>query len=80
MQRTNIKDSQYNHIFRYLVNITCDRIKFDNLPEEIDDAFLRYQLLLYGKVLFLNTRTLTMYFGIQELEYIMSIILTRNFL
>ena len=52
MQRTNIKDSQYNHIFRYLVNITCDRIKFDNLPEEIDDAFLRYQLLLYGKVLF----------------------------
>ena len=52
MQRTNIKDSQYNHIFRSLVNITCDRIKFDNLPEEIDDAFLRYQLLLYGKVLF----------------------------
>ena len=52
MQRKNIKDSQYNHIFRYLVNITCDRIKFDNLPEEIDDAFLRYQLLLYGKVLF----------------------------
>ena len=52
MQRTNIKDSQYNHIFRSLVNITCDRIKFDNLPDEIDDAFLRYQLLLYGKVLF----------------------------
>lgn len=52
MQRKNIKESQYNHIFRYLVNITCDRIKFDNLPEEIDDAFLRYQLLLYGKVLF----------------------------
>ena len=52
MQRKNIKDSQYNHIFRYLVNITCDRIKFFNLPEEIDDAFLRYQLLLYGKVLF----------------------------
>ena len=52
MQRKNIKESQYNHIFRYLVNRTCDRIKFDNLPEEIDDAFLRYQLLLYGKVLF----------------------------
>ena len=52
MQRNNIKDSQYNHIFRSLVNITCDRIKFDNLPDEIDDAFLRYQLLLYGKVLF----------------------------
>lgn len=52
MQIKNIKDSQYNHIFRSLVNITCDRIKFDNLPDEIDDAFLRYQLLLYGKVLF----------------------------
>ena len=52
MQRKNIKTSQYDHIFRSLVNITCDRIKFDNLPEEIDDAFLRYQLLLYGKVLF----------------------------
>ena len=52
MQRNNIKNSQYDHIFRYLVNITCDRIKFDNLPEEIDDAFLRYQLLLYGRVLF----------------------------
>lgn len=52
MERKNIKTSQYNHIFRSLVNITCDRIKFDNLPEEIDDAFLRYQLLLYGKVLF----------------------------
>ena len=52
MLRTNINNSQYNHIFRSLVNITCDRIKFDNLPEEIDDAFLRYQLLLYGKVLF----------------------------
>ena len=52
MQRNNIKNPQYDHIFRYLVNITCDRIKFDNLPEEIDDAFLRYQLLLYGRVLF----------------------------
>ena len=66
MQRTNIKDSQYNHIFRYLVNITCDRIKFDNLPEEIDDAFLRYQLLLYGKVLFFkhkNTHHVFWYSG-----------------
>ena len=66
MQRTNIKDSQYNHIFRSLVNITCDRIKFDNLPEEIDDAFLRYQLLLYGKVLFFkhkNTHHVFWYSG-----------------
>lgn len=66
MQRKNIKDSQYNHIFRSLVNITCDRIKFDNLPEEIDDAFLRYQLLLYGKVLFFkhkNTHHVFWYSG-----------------
>ena len=66
MQRKNIKESQYNHIFRYLVNITCDRIKFDNLPEEIDDAFLRYQLLLYGKVLFFkhkNTHHVFWYSG-----------------
>ena len=54
MQRRNISPSQYDHVFRSLVNVVCDRIKFDNLPEEIDDAFLRYQLLLYGKVLFFS--------------------------
>jgi len=51
MQRKDIK-TLHDYVFRSLVNITCDRIKFDNLPEEIDDAFLRYQLLLFGKVLF----------------------------
>ena len=54
MQRRNISPSQYDHVFRSLVNVVCDRIKFDNLPEEIDDAYLRYQLLLYGKVLFFS--------------------------
>ena len=52
MQRRNISPSQYDHVFRSLVNVVCDRIKFEGLPEEIDDAYLRYQLLLYGKVLF----------------------------
>ena len=52
MQRRNVSPSQYDHVFRSLTNIVCDRIKFDGLPEEIDDAYLRYQLLLYGKVLF----------------------------
>jgi len=52
MERRNVSPSQYDHIFRSLVNVVCDRIKFDGLPEEIDDAYLRYQLLLYGKVLF----------------------------
>lgn len=66
MQRQNIKNSQYNYVFRSLVNITCDRIKFDNLPEEIDEAFLRYHLLLYGKVLFFkhkNTHHVFWYSG-----------------
>lgn len=52
MQRRKISPSQYDHVFRSLVNVVCDRIKFEGLPEEIDDAYLRYQLLLYGKVLF----------------------------
>ena len=52
MQRRNISPSQYDHVFRSLVNVVCDRIKFEGLPEEIDDAYLRYQLLLYGRVLF----------------------------
>ena len=47
-----VSPSQYDHVFRSLTNILCDRIKFEGLPEEIDDAYLRYQLLLYGKVLF----------------------------
>ena len=54
MQRTNVSPSQYDHVFRSLVNVVCDRIKFEGLPEEIDDAYLRYQLLLYGKVLFFS--------------------------
>ena len=52
MQRRNVSPSQYDHVFRSLVNVVCDRIKFEGLPEEIDDGYLRYQLLLYGKVLF----------------------------
>ena len=52
MQRRNVSPSQYDYVFRSLVNVVCDRIKFEGLPEEIDDAYLRYQLLLYGKVLF----------------------------
>lgn len=52
MQRRKVSPSQYDHVFRSLVNVVCDRIKFEGLPEEIDDAYLRYQLLLYGKVLF----------------------------
>lgn len=51
MQR-KVSPSQYDYVFRSLVNVVCDRIKFEGLPEEIDDAYLRYQLLLYGKVLF----------------------------
>ena len=52
MQRRNVSPSQYDYVFRSLTNVVCDRIKFEGLPEEIDDAYLRYQLLLYGKVLF----------------------------
>ena len=52
MQNRKVSLSQYDHVFRSLTNIVCDRIKFEGLPEEIDDAYLRYQLLLYGKVLF----------------------------
>lgn len=52
MQRKKLSPSQYDYVFRSLVNVVCDRIKFKGLPEEIDDAYLRYQLLLYGRVLF----------------------------
>lgn len=52
MQRRIVSPSQYDNVFCSLVNVVCDRIKFEGLPEEIDDAYLRYQLLLYGRVLF----------------------------
>lgn len=44
--------SEFDLTRRHLINVACNRIKFNGLPDEIDEHFLKYQLLLYGRILF----------------------------
>lgn len=47
--RTN---SEYSPMFRHFTNILCNRIKINGLPEEIDERFFIYHVLLDGRILF----------------------------
>lgn len=38
-------------MFRHFANVLIDRVRVNNLPEEIDKNFLLYHVLLYGRVL-----------------------------
>ncbi|MCQ2053192.1 MAG: hypothetical protein MJZ03_04575 [archaeon] len=50
-ERTFVK-SDFSPIFRHFTNVLCNRVKVNNLPEEIDEKFFLYHVLLYGRVLF----------------------------
>ena len=45
-------DSLYRHYFDQLVYITMRLIVFDNVPETIDETFLKYLLIVNGKAVF----------------------------
>lgn len=48
----NRKTTENSYIFNHLCNVTCNRLKVSGLPEEIDNHFFRYNILLFGRLLF----------------------------
>lgn len=44
--------SDFSPMFRHFVNVLLNRVVVNNLPEEINEKFLLYEVLLYGRVLF----------------------------
>lgn len=48
--------SDFSPIFNHLANVLCDRIIINNLPEEIDEKFFTYHLLVFGRLLFFKDR------------------------
>ena len=56
MRRENINreiaKSDFSPVFRHFVNVLINRVVVDNLPEEINEKFLLYHVLLFGRVLF----------------------------
>lgn len=50
--KRNICKSEFSPVFRHFTNVLINRVVADNLPEEIDQKFLLYHVLLYGRVLF----------------------------
>lgn len=51
-KRNKFEKSDFTPVFRHFVNVLINRVVADNLPEEIDQKFLLYHVLLYGRVLF----------------------------
>ena len=39
-------------MYRHFANVLCDRVKVNGIPEEIDEKFLLYNVLLFGRILF----------------------------
>lgn len=52
IKRDKFAKSDFTPVFRHFVNVLINRVVADNLPEEIDQKFLLYHVLLYGRVLF----------------------------
>lgn len=50
--RRQIVKSDFSPVFRHFVNLLCNRVVVNNLPEEINEKFLLYEVLLFGRVLF----------------------------
>lgn len=47
-----IEKSDFTPVFRHFVNILINRVVVNNLPEEINEKFFLYHVLLFGRVLF----------------------------
>lgn len=50
--KRKIVKHDYSPMFRHFVNLLINRIVVDNLPEEINEKFLLYHVLLFGRILF----------------------------
>lgn len=45
-------ESDFSPMFRHFANILCNRIKINGLPEEINEHFFKYHVLMFGRILF----------------------------
>ena len=64
-RRRDLAKSEFSPVFRHFVNILINRVVVDNLPEEIDEKFLLYHVLLFGRILIFkkNGKFHTMWFS-----------------
>lgn len=64
-RRRDIAKSENSPVFRHFVNVLINRVAADNLPEEIDEKFLLYHVLLFGRILIFkkNGKYHTMWFS-----------------
>lgn len=51
-KRTNFSRSDFTPMFRHFTNLLINRVVVNNLPEEINEKFFLYHVLLFGRVLF----------------------------
>ena len=64
-RRLDIAKSEFSPVFRHFVNVLINRVVVDNLPDEIDEKFLLYHVLLFGRILIFkkNGKFHTMWFS-----------------
>lgn len=51
-KRINFEKSDFTPMFRHFTNLLINRVVVNNLPEEINEKFFLYHVLLFGRVLF----------------------------
>lgn len=51
-RKRELARSEFTPVFRHFTNLLVNRIVVDNLPEEINEKFLLYHVLLDGRILF----------------------------
>lgn len=51
-KRNNFAKSDFTPMFRHFTNLLINRVVVNNLPEEINEKFFLYHVLLFGRVLF----------------------------
>ena len=64
-RRRDLAKSEFSPVFRHFVNVLINRVVVNNLPEEIDEKFLLYHVLLFGRILIFkkNGKFHTMWFS-----------------
>lgn len=51
-KRNNFSRSDFTPMFRHFTNLLINRVVVNNLPEEINEKFFLYHVLLFGRILF----------------------------
>ena len=64
-RRRDLAKSEFSPVFRHFVNVLINRVVVDNLPKEINEKFLLYHVLLFGRILIFkkNGKFHTMWFS-----------------